>query len=425
MPTSDRDNPDNIARIKLYGKTVKNKQIAQELAKKMKGSITAAPMTQIMAGNQLGIKSPDTIARFAKIAKSLGYIGGAADMQANRQVMTLNELMSDKLASHTLIRDWVESMKVKKDGKPLKSLTTLLRTLLNFCRTLKIDPQLLLIGEDSKAKRDNVETYIKSYIQLFLDGKACVKYKYDDLTEYDSNEVRLSVVKPLRGFLGFHGVNFPIRMGGMWSASVNHSVGKYSNIRINDKQYKECQKYLIEKYGIESEILRVWCVGVEGLARQAALMTTPKKVEIIKNKNKIVYTNEVYESKQDMKFPKYYTSEICKKVIDLRQKADSIYMFDRRTKHHWLPHATALREMFRHFGFTDKGRQKPNDPETAYCIKKPTHTLRHFGAQRSLLLTGWNKDFVYPQGWKSSRELDQSYGEPPAEVRLKALWDMM
>ena len=77
-------------------------------------------------------------------------------------------------------------------------------------------------------------------------------------------------------------------------------------------------------------------MGIEGLARQAALMSTPKKVEIIKNKNKIVYTNEVYESKQDMKFPKYYTSEICKNVIDLRQKADSIYMFDRRTKHQTL-----------------------------------------------------------------------------------------
>ena len=424
MPTRDRDNPDNIARIKLYGKTVKNKQIAQELAKKMKGNEATAAMSQTMAGNQLGIKSPDTIARFAGIAKSLGYLGTAEDMKANRQLMSLRELMSDKLASHPLIREWVESMQVKKDGKPLKTLAPNLRMLLQFCRTLKIDPQLLLVGEDSKAKRDNVETYLKSYIKLFLDGKATVHY-FKDLNEYDSNRIRLTMVLPLRAFLSYHGVNFPIRMGGIWSASQGDSVGKYADIRIDDKKYKECQKYLIKNFGMDSEILRIWCVGVEGLARQAALMMTPKKIEKITNKDKIVYTHQVYETKQEMYFPKYYTSEVCRHVIDSRQISDSAYMFDSRTSESWRKQTEVLKEFYRHFKFTDKGRLKPDDPETAYCIRRPTHTLRHFGAQRSLLLTGWNKDFVYPQGWKSSRELDQSYGEPPAEVRLKALWDMM
>ena len=413
--------PNARARIKLYGKTVKNIDIARELAKKMKGTTSQQPMTQTQAGGQLGIKSADTITKFARLAKHENFLGSAADIRKSKNLMSANDILTDKLAQHPLVRDWIDYMKVKKDGKPLANLRPHVTSLFNFCRTLKIDPQLLIIGSDAKDKRDNVEQYIKQYLELYLAGKAKVKYLKDP-KDVDPNNTRLRVVMPLRNFMGFHGVNFPSRMGGIWSASVENQQGKYADVRITDEQYLECQQYLLKHYGIESEVLRAWCIGVEGIARQSALFDTPKKIEKMEQGEKTIYTHKVYESKQDTSFRKYYHTPICRRVIDARQKSDSNYMFDTRTKDAWTKITDILKEMYRKYNFDADGRAKPDDPETAYCIKRPTHTLRHYGAQRWLLLTDWNKDVVYPMGWLSSVELTKSYGEPPAHVRAALIW---
>ena len=410
--------PNTYARIRLYGRKVKNRDIARELAKKM--TDRQNPLTQTQAGGQLGIKSPDSIRKFVSLGKQLNYFGGQ-EMANAKQLMSVKELFSDDLVKHPLVRAWIDDMQVKKDGKPLKGIKPLVRGIIVFCRTLKIDPQMLLIGSDNKDKRDNVAKYIKQYIELYLSGNAAVNYR-DDPNKRDKNNIRLRVVMPLRNFLSFHGINFPPRMGGIWSASVELQQGKYSDIRITNEMYLKCQEYLIKNYGMDSEILRVWCIGIEGLARQSALMQTPKKIEVMKNDDKTIYTHKVYESKQEMEFPKYYHTPVCRKAIDKRQKSKSPYMFDTRSRYNWTEHTEILKDMYRKFDLTVDGRLDPDDPETAYCIRKPTHTLRHYGAQRWLLLTDWNKDVVYPMGWKSSVELTKSYGEPPAHIRAKLLW---
>ena len=80
-----------------------------------------------------------------------------------------------------------------------------------------------------------------------------------------------------------------------------------------------------------------------------------------------------------------------------------------------------LRELFALVGLDKKHLATPNIPESAYVIRHPSHALRHIGAQRWLELTNWNVQFVADMGWRSSKELTDSYGRMPAEARLKLL----
>ena len=144
---------------------------------------------------------------------------------------------------------------------------------------------------------------------------------------------------------------------------------------------------------------------------------------MVVRKGKPVLICEVYESKT-----KHYKRGIWVKHIfdvdihaEFQRRAKQSGQLFTTTRARRREIATRLRAKYRQHGLTAKGQLVRGDAETAFCVRKPFHLLRHLGAQRTLRATGWNIAYVAKRGWKTAQELTDSYGEMPPEMELAAM----
>lgn len=330
-------------------------------------------------------------------------------------------------ASDPLVAKWIEGMSRRgHSGRPLKTMGGLVRGFQAICQTTKTAPSQWLAGE-----RDEILDFARATMDAFMveyrAGKAAIKYpKGWSVERADLDAVAFNYSKSARNFLLTHGIHFPRAERSKLAASVVPFHGLFAEVRMTPEEEAMCRADVISKEGLDSDLYRWFAIGIEGLPRSKALHGMRVDHEVVNLPGGELWKLEAIETKTEHfnkgRWPKYIygvdTRKSIQAVIDRggEHVIEERNLFQARAKIY-----PRLRELFALVGLDKKHLANPNIPESAYVIRHPSHALRHIGAQRWLELTNWNVQFVADMGWRSSKELTDSYGRMPAEARLKLL----
>ena len=309
----------------------------------------------------------------------------------------------NQFASDPLVKEWILDLRTRKQGNPVKTWKNQVSSLYNLCNSCKINPEQLLIDKKT------TETIIKNWSELYVNEETSQKYKINTVNPQNAIHTK---VMTTRSFCGFYGITWPKGTSGIMSGrTIGH--GKYPDIRLSLDELEQANQYIKKRWGLDSDIYRIFWVGVESCARKTALLDM--KCEWIKHKDadkeKTIFLMTVFESKtshiKDGKWRKYITREETQHSLQIHKNKGFVRI--------WIHTGTnkptqdmireQLREIYSHLGKQD-----------AYYYRNPFHTLRHIGAHYWLEKTQYNYGFVAKiGGWHTIDELKTSYGEMPSE----------
>lgn len=424
--------PDDKRRT-LYGRPASDEDIAREVARLYLGNSAkhqeAQNPTQI--AKTLGYKQPKSVYNYMNLAADLGLLKKITITNKKGQTKTRYEkpevtaitqferMDSDKFANQPLVKEWVENMLTKKNGKPIKTWRTRFMALKNFCNTFKLKPEQLIIDKKIFLQ---ILTSCKIEWDKGISYDAEHKYQITSNTESSFHFMKMAC----RDFVQFHGIALPKNIGGIASGKViNH--GKYADIRLSLDEIEAGEKFIEEKYGIDSDVMRLFSVGVCTGARAGALygmncewseIPSPMKPEVIE-KLKLsdkVFVMKAYETKTETKWTKYIIRPRAQQSLVLHKEKNQFQKIisHKDTLDYVKSLADQLREVWKFLGkeFVHDG----------YFMRKPFHTLRHIAPQWWIEISNGNLSLVCDTcGWKSDIELKASYGEISPEMRLKSL----
>ena len=424
-------NPEGLANKRLFGKRVTNKDMAVHIAKLYYGDIksSTAPLTQSEIALTLGFKDVKSIKDYLNLAKELGIQKDKKNDYKLTEYKFL-EKMND-FTSVPCIQTWVNNMKTRaRGGKPFGGMQKMLTTFKNICDTLQIDPIQWIIGGDAKTINENADEYFNQFMKLYYDKKAKIQYsKSWELENVQRNTTEYGYAKPINDFLRTHFFPLPAGYSGKRSQSISTFHGKYADVRMTISEYREGKKYIIKKWGLDSDIFRWFAIGTEALPRAGAILSMLNDYEIVSESNREFYSMVAVETKTSQykggKWKKLIFDEDTKESIRLVKSRSPFVIESYRTRDAVEENIyPKLKEVYRFLNKTHLARRIADDEKSSYFIAHPSHTLRHCGAQIWLYSTDWNVAFVAPMGWKNPKELTDSYGEMPDSMRLKIMGNL-
>ena len=432
----------NQSRLSLYGKQVDKKTIALEVLRLRKGdaekNIKALSWSQI--ATVLGFTKSRNIYNYRDYIRDnkLAELDDKGNIIAPTIPKFTNFETFDKKHSiihHPIVDEWRKNLMVRKQGKPLGGMNQYIRNVEVVCNTLKINPEQLLIGLKESEK------YLENFLILYQEGKATMTYNYQ-LGQVDMTNIAYTFSKGIRDLMNLHGLRYPKGTTGVMSQKVpNHA--KYGGVRLTNEELEIADSWLVENYGIDSDVYRAFWIGVESCSRNKALfgmkLTYTKHVS---KKGKITYIMEAYESKtQHIEggiWIKYITRSQTQKSIDLLRDRGGTKIYDdtkliNPTKQKITDIENNIKEslfdLYVHLGkienlqeFKDLKSQKLK--VNNYWFNHAFHVLRHVGAHYWLKKKSYNHSLVAELGgWHTIDELKRSYGKMPPEVVLELLED--
>ena len=414
-------NPHEPARKRLYGKRATNKEMASEIK-----ALTDSGLTQKEIGAKLGYKDSKSIRAFLALAQTEGIGQQKTEKQETAEWKFYHT--TDQFNLDPLIQKWVENMRNRtRGGRPMKIWPQLLRNFKSICNTTKTVPAQWITGTSHEDVLETGRKLMRAFISEYMAGNAPVRYVKDP-KQMDQAHIAYNFSKACRDFMRTHGFAYPTGEGGVMSQSISQFHGNYADVRLSEEQYEKGKKYIIEKWGLDSDIFRWYGVGIEAFPRKGAIIAMSSNHEIFENKaGKQIMTLKAYESKTS-----HYKKGIWLKYIFDLQVQESIklvhargggYIIEERGHVELMTKANypKLKEVYRHLGVDKLHLRDPEDDSSGYFMEHPSHVLRHCGAQRLLRKTRWNVEFVAKRGWKKSQELVDSYGEMPPEVEMEVL----
>jgi len=410
----------NHKRKRLYGKIATEEEIAKENARLLLGD----PKHGIMP------KSPKEICLILSYAsrqthyfyrqKAVDYGFLALDnnkrpiLPAKTPQSQFKKFTKDnKLVDTPLGMEWVQNMFTRKQGKPIKVWKTRLTNFSNFCNTLEINPETMLIDLETS------DRYATAFLKLYQEGKAKINYQKDP-SESDIQKVAYVYAQAYRDFMNFHGLPYPKNYGGVSSQKViGH--GQYADVKLTTEELETAKQYLIKKYGVCSDEFRFFMMGVASCGRHGAVFPMKLDYEITEFEGKKCYVFKIFESKTEHikggMMDKYVTDgDLQKSIDDLKSKGIN------RLNEELLPKKKldakireALQDLYRFLG-----KETVHD---GYFMKHWFHVLRHVGAHYWLRITEYNHSVVaIVGGWKIVQELIDSYGATPHDIVLKKIF---
>lgn len=424
-------------RLKLNGKSATKEEIAQEVARLMKGdkthNIPAKNVTQIAAELSLTRQS---IYNYIELAKELNFLvldeKGEPITELERPKLAMWEKYGKKhpITDDLLVQKWRADMENRKGGVGLSNTSQFITWLENFCNTLRLEPQDLLISKEKTAE------YGWNFMTLYKEGKAIQQKEYNPEV-VDIKNIRYSYSKMTRDFMAFH--NFSFRKGESgWFDQRVVNLGKYATIKLTEEEFAMAEKYLIEKFGVDSDEYRYFWVGVETCARKEALigMKLEYVVHVSPKTQQKTYLMSAFESKtkhiKEGIWTKYIKRKNTQESIDAYKQRGGIYLYDtekyptgRKFDEHFRD---AMLSLYEHLGKItnrkelEEKRAKGWKKVGNYWFDHWTHVLRHVGAHYWLEKTGWNLSVVAKiGGWTTTVELERSYGEMPPDLLMKII----
>jgi len=424
-------NPNDFAYKKLNGQRATHKQFAQKISTLSMGDISKGipPMSQSEIMHTLGFKDRKSIRQYLNLAKELNLFDESKKDDFKIKEYKLLAVLEDFCKTPEM-QTWITNMKSRaRGGKPFGGLNKYLVIFKNVCDTLEIVPLQWISGANREEILKQSEIYMDKFIELYFTQRAKIKYG-NTWTPKSVNPIiiKYSYSKPVRDFMRIHGYPYPEGQGGSMSQSIAPFHGKYASVRLTMEEYKRGQNFIVNEYGLDSDVFRWYSVGVEALPRKLAIHTMKNDYEIIKTKYGEFYSMEAYETKTSHykggKWNKLIFSDLTKKSINLVKERGNFIIEERKAWKATEDIYPKLRATYKFLNKTHLSPRIPNEPETSYWIEHSSHALRHIGAQIWLYMTKWNLEFVASMGWKKVQELSDSYGEMPAQMRIEILEDI-
>ena len=406
-------------RCRLYGKKTTVKELVDEIIRLRNNGITQRkiPMTWNEIKKTLGM-SRSTLYYYRDVAIELGLMR----VDENRREIISDEIKHQKdylflekneFANDFLIKEWVEDLRSRRNGMPIKSWKNLLSCVRFLCNRCKIHPEQLIID------RKTTEKIVRNFAEMYKTGEITIRRKSNIDLELSVESAIHSRVMAVRSFCAFHGLSWPRGTSSIMSGRViGH--GKYSHIRFTTKEMKIANRFIKKKWGIHSDIFRVFWIGVESCARKTALLNMKCDWIVQKNKDKNteIFVMKAIETKTNYikngQWFKYITRKNTKQSLKKHKSNGFTKIIE--THSNFESKSKELREnlknIYRHVGKTDD-----------YFYTNPFHALRHIGAHYWLEKTNYNYGIVAKiGGWHTIDELKNSYGEMSPEFIIEKLF---
>ena len=311
-------------RKRLYGKIATEKEIAKENARLLLGDPKHGlmPKTPKEICQVLSYGSRQTHYFYRQKAVEYGFLALDENkkpiLPAKTPQTQFKKFTEDnKLVDTPLGMEWVQNMFTRKGGKPIKVWKTRLTNFSNFCNTLEINPETMLIDLETS------DRYATAFLKLYQEGKAKIKYQKDP-SSTDIQKVAYVYSQAYRDFMNFHGLPYPKNYGGVSSQKViGH--GNYADVKLSSEEIDKAKKYLIEKYGICSDEFRFFMMGVLSCGRHGAVFGMTLDYEVAEFEGKKCYVFKIFESKTEHikggMMDKYVTDpELQQSIDDLKKK---------------------------------------------------------------------------------------------------------
>lgn len=410
--------PTEYARKSLRGKRATYDEFALYVAEALIGTSRHPPARISEIAKKLNFKDTRTVRAMRDLAIDLGYLkigtNGEIERPTSQKSANFVEFVThDIFCQDPLIRPWVESMLSRKQGKPLKSARDRISCMKNLCNYLRVDPEFFINQGDTQQVLAHARTIMQGFNADLIAGKAPMKKGAKaEFTLY-------RYVQALRSFMAHHGYAFPRGETGIMSQAISQFHGHYADVKFTEFQIELIKEKIMRKEGIDSDIFRCFCFGIQSCARKKALLNTQiDDIEKIEKNGKPVYVVKVFESKAEHKnkgiWKKYITWADLRESIDKQINRKDKYLIRDRSHAGELSLIKRLKELYT---LAEVGRLD-------YFLSHPFHTLRHCGAHYWLNKCDYNHSLVAAiGGWHTSDELKASYGEIPPDRILGAILD--
>lgn len=398
------------SRKRIFGKRVKNEYIAKLVGKYLTEGLTIA---DIMA--KTGFKDRKTIYSFRDLAIELNLVEITPEGQIIKAQKNRSEFMPQELKAFSeieVVASWVQNMKNRKAGKPIRSWRSLLSSFYRTCQTLKMSPEQFTTGINQQEILNNARDSMQNYKEIYEAGGVMGSRPNADISH-----VMYSVSKSVRDFMAFHGFVFPRGEKGVMSQSINAFRGKYADVKLTPEQLANAKTWIFENYGFNSDLFRCFMFGIDTCSRKGAIINAKLDLEIIERDLKKIFVVKVFESKtQEIKggiWKKYILDKELQNEITQRRAAGESFLIQDRTIQGTEKLSKDLRKLYKQI--------QPNNLD--YILSHPFHSLRHFGAHYHLARCNYNYAAVAKiGGWNTNEEVERSYGEMPPEVLINTLF---
>ncbi len=436
--------------MKILGKDVSKEEIAKLYAKKFLGNTdkNIQPMKVVAIGRELGHSSPDTQYKYMNLAAEMKLLKKIIFDEVNQKTgkvrkvtrfvkpeVTYQQQFSEfskdhKIMNDPIIADWFEDMASRKKGKGIGSRFRHVAIIEKICNTCRVTPSQII------SSNSTAEEIKKNFMKAFREHAVWGQINYNRSIETLDYELSYAIAS----LCDVHGIKWNKNSSKMSRQIVGH--GDHADIRLTPEEFEEADRYLIEKHGIDSDIYRIFWVGVESCARHKALYTMPLifTKSTSKKTGKITYFLEAVETKASHinggKWTKFIKRTNTQKSLDLLRDRGSKYIWENpqnlKITNFKAQIRVQLLELYEHLGkITNREeleREKKEKKLTKtgnYWLDHYTHTLRHVGAHYWLGKTKYNYGFVAKiGGWNIIDELKKSYGEMPPEMAMEILEDV-
>ena len=334
-------------------------------------------------------------------------------------------LQQDSFATHPLIAEWIQYMRNQNNGEGLAYWQNNVSALRIICNTLKIKPDNLIVDKETTRK------LWLNFVDALKDRRHDVESSSGKIANVASQQKRYK--DAIRRFCARYGITWARGEDEvMGNKVVGH--GKYAHIRLTKDEFDLADKYLKQNYGVDSDLFRIFWVGVESCARDKALFSMELTWDIINDDDgSEIFVMRAFESKT-----KKHNGGWWDKFVTRKETQDSLRLHKQRGNSTiWTNHVNnskqkrnyteEIRNLFRAIGKIpnyDELVKKSELYESTgnYFFDKPIHALRHIGAHYWLEKTDYDYAIVAEfGGWMTIDELKKSYGAMPPEIKYRKL----
>lgn len=414
-------------RLRLYGKTASKIQIAKEVSNLLLGNsrLKKEPKNISEIASTLGFKERRSVYNYLEIGVTEGFVKRDSNGQYEKPEKSNLAQFKEFSKNHPILQDalvssWYLKLTTRKQGKGIVSAKNWLNMIERICNTCKCKPEELIDSTES------AERFKAVYIEAYKNGTDWQKVKVSrggiETLDYRASYAIASFGAP-------YGISWPRGTSDMSRKIVGHA--QYADIRFTNEEFEKANKFIIEKWGLDSDPFRWFWMGIETCSRYKALQGMKLDFEIHLSKDKKNFSgnkDQVFPEKETllMKVYEAKTKEInkgiWKKYIKRKDTIESLKLlkarggtriFESKLAYQkfesWIQ--DCMRDIFKHLG------------KEGIFLERPTHVLRHLGAHYGLAKGNYTNHVLIAKigGWHTIDEMIRSYGELPPEKVLEEL----
>jgi len=407
----------------LYGNNATPDQVRKHIVELLTGNPqkNVPPMSVTDVAKRLGI-SRETVYQYRKKAIELKEVelNDDGSIKVNQHLEELKDFIAftdaHPITSDPIVDGWISRCRVMGHGSNgVKQLKKHVQYIQKLCNVLRIKPIQLTIDLST------AEKYAQAYYDKLANGEIERNITHTKSSVASAFYPMRMAIRHLMQFNQRNPITIPRGSGGILSGkTIGH--GDNADVELTDDQIHAAEKYIVDNYGLDSDIYRVFFVGIESCARKEALLDMKLEwTEDTEEENGATFTTfymQVVESKTEHigggKFDKFVERAKTQESLRLAKAKGYTHLWNSKEMSKDKAYrilTQQLKEVYKAVGCT-----KP------YFFEHAMHSLRHIGAHYWLRKTDYNYGFVAViGGWHTIDELKKSYGKMPPHVIKKLM----